>query len=63
MLKLIVAGKRNKEIAFEMGLTLGTVKEYLYHLYRKIGVSNRAEAATWAKCALFCPREDPPPSA
>ncbi len=36
--KLIREAKSNKEIAFELCLTVGTVKEYLYHIFRKLGV-------------------------
>ncbi len=42
---LIQQAKSNKEIAFELCLTVGTVKEYLYHIFRKLQVSNRTELA------------------
>ena len=45
---LIRLGKRNKEIAFELHLTEGTIKEYLNRIYRKVGVSNRTGLAMWA---------------
>lgn len=45
---LIARGLVNKEIAYESGLTVGTVKEYLFHLYRKLGVHTRTELAIWA---------------
>jgi DNA-binding NarL/FixJ family response regulator len=45
---LIQAGKRNKEIAFELQLTEGTIKEYLNRIFRKLGVKNRTELAIWA---------------
>ena len=37
-------GLRNKEIAFELGLSEKTIKAYLGSLYRKLGVSNRTQA-------------------
>jgi len=37
-------GLRNKEIAFELGLSEKTIKAYLNTLYRKLGVSNRTQA-------------------
>lgn len=37
-------GLRNKEIAFELGLSEKTIKAYLGILYRKLGVSNRTQA-------------------
>ncbi len=45
---IIRLGKLNKEIAYELGLTEGTVKEYLHRIFRKIGVNNRTELAIWA---------------
>lgn len=39
--------KSNKQIAFELCLTVGTVKEYVYHIFRKVGVANRTELALW----------------
>lgn len=44
---LIRSGKPNKLIAYELCLTVGTVKEYLYKIFRKVGVSNRTELALW----------------
>ena len=35
-------GARNKEIAWQLGISEGTVKLHLFHAYRKLGVSNRA---------------------
>ena len=37
-------GLRNKEIAFELGLSEKTIKAYLGSLYRKLGVRNRTQA-------------------
>ena len=37
-------GLRNKEIAFELGLSEKTIKAYLSLMYRKLGVSSRAQA-------------------
>ena len=45
---LIRQGKPNKEIAFELHLTEGTVKEYLNRIFRKVEVNNRTELAVWA---------------
>jgi DNA-binding NarL/FixJ family response regulator len=41
VLRLLVAGKRNGEIAQALGLGLGTVKGYVGRLMRKVGVDNR----------------------
>ena len=45
---LVAQTKLNKEIAFELHLKLGTVKEYLSRILRKVDVSNRTELAVWA---------------
>ncbi len=42
---LLAQGKANKEIAYRLGLSLGTVKTYTHRLYDKLGVSCRVEAA------------------
>ena len=45
---LISQAKLNKEIAHELQLAEGTIKVYLVHLFRKVGVSNRTQLAVWA---------------
>jgi DNA-binding NarL/FixJ family response regulator len=45
---LIITGKINKEIAWELKLTEGTVKEYLNRIFKKVGCTNRTELAMWA---------------
>jgi DNA-binding NarL/FixJ family response regulator len=39
----VAAGARNKEIAWQLGISEGTVKLHLFHAYRKLRVSNRVE--------------------
>ena len=48
LVEFICQARLNKEIAFAMGLTEGTIKEYLNRLYRKLDVKNRTELAMWA---------------
>ena len=48
VVELIAQAKLNKEIAHELHLTEGTVKEYLNRIYKKVGLSNRTELAVWA---------------
>ena len=48
MLKLIMQGMSNKEIANTLHLTEGTVKGYVSHMLSKIGVSDRTQAALFA---------------
>jgi two-component system NarL family response regulator len=39
------AGARNKEIAWQLGISEGTVKLHLFHAYRKLRVGNRVGLA------------------
>jgi DNA-binding NarL/FixJ family response regulator len=48
VVRLVVQAKLNKEIAHELHLTEGTIKEYLNRIFRKLGTSNRTELAVWA---------------
>lgn len=41
-------GLTNKEIALALGISYETVKEHVQHILRKIGVSDRTQAAVWA---------------
>ena len=47
---LIQQAKSNKQIAFELHLTEGTIKEYLYRIFRKLHVSSRTELALRSYC-------------
>jgi len=49
IVELIQQAKSNKEIAYELCLTVGTVKEYIYHIFRKLGVTNRTQLALWGR--------------
>jgi DNA-binding NarL/FixJ family response regulator len=44
VLRGLKRGLRNKQIAFELGLTEKTVKAYMSTLYRKLGVNSRTQA-------------------
>jgi DNA-binding NarL/FixJ family response regulator len=48
ILKEIARGKSNKAIAFDLGLTEGTVKGYVSVVLSKLGVSDRTQAALYA---------------
>jgi DNA-binding NarL/FixJ family response regulator len=48
IVNLVSQAKLNKEIAFELRLTEGTIKEYLNRIFRKLQVKNRTELALWA---------------
>ncbi|MBO0789354.1 MAG: hypothetical protein J2P36_00145 [Ktedonobacteraceae bacterium] len=44
VLRLLVAGRSNREIASELVVSVNTVKDHIKHLYQKLGVSSRLEA-------------------
>jgi DNA-binding NarL/FixJ family response regulator len=48
ILSEIVAGKSNKEIAFDLNVSENTVKTHVKNIFDKIGVSDRTSAATLA---------------
>ncbi len=48
VLALIASGKTNREIASELFLSEGTVRNYVSSILSKLNVSNRAEAAAYA---------------
>jgi len=43
----ITQGKRNKEVAFQLGTTEQVIKNYLRKIYDKLGVSDRLELALY----------------
>lgn len=45
---MLAQGLRNKELAYRLGITEGTVKVYLSHLYEKVGANDRFELALLA---------------
>jgi DNA-binding NarL/FixJ family response regulator len=48
VLKQLAFGLTNKEIAQTLGISYETVKEHVQHILRKVGVSDRTQAAVWA---------------
>ncbi len=48
VLRMIVGGMSNKEIAFALDVTENTVKSHVQNIFGKIGVSDRTSAATTA---------------
>ena len=46
ILKLLQAGKVNKAVAQELGIGLGTVKQHIVAIFKKLQVSNRAMAVS-----------------
>ncbi len=48
VLKQLALGLSNKEIASALAISYETVKEHVQHILRKVGVSDRTQAAVWA---------------
>jgi DNA-binding NarL/FixJ family response regulator len=48
VLRKVVLGRKNFEIAQELGISYETVKEHVQHLLNKIAVEDRTQAALWA---------------
>ncbi len=48
VLQAAARGERNKEIAFNLGITERTVKAHLASIYQKFGVDSRAAAVAIA---------------
>ncbi len=48
VLRMIVGGMSNKEIAFALDVSENTVKSHIQNIFGKIGVSDRTSAATMA---------------
>lgn len=52
ILTLLAQGKSNKEIAIELQIAYGTVKQHLFTIFRMLGLSNRGKVALVAKRIL-----------
>jgi DNA-binding NarL/FixJ family response regulator len=48
IVKAVARGLSNQAIANELWVTEQTVKFHLTNIFRKLGISNRTEAARWA---------------
>ncbi|HEX2861664.1 MAG TPA: response regulator transcription factor [Lacunisphaera sp.] len=49
VLRLLAAGRSNKEIGAELGITEGTVKNHMTHILGKLGALDRTQAALKAR--------------
>ena len=47
MLELLSKGGSSRDLAEKLGYQEGTMRVYLHHLYKKIGVANKTEAVIW----------------
>ena len=48
VLILIANGLSNREIADTLAISESTVENHIYHIYTKLGISNRAQAVAYA---------------
>ncbi|MGB9689611.1 response regulator transcription factor [Thermogutta sp.] len=48
VLRHLARGMTNKEIAYALKISYETVKEHVQHILKKIGVTDRTQAAVWA---------------
>ena len=59
VLRLVVEGLLNKQIAGRLGITERTVKAHLTSAYQRIGVADRTQAALWVERHGLDPRQGP----
>jgi DNA-binding NarL/FixJ family response regulator len=59
VMRLVAEGLGNREIADLLGLSEHTVKNYLFHIFDKLGISNRVELVLYA---VSNPKKDGPAS-
>ena len=48
ILTIVSKGASNQEVSKKLGIKRRTVQSHLYYIYKKLGVSNRIQAALWA---------------
>ncbi|MGH2393284.1 MAG: response regulator transcription factor [Candidatus Limnocylindria bacterium] len=49
VLRLLAAGRRNRDIAQELVVTVETVKKHTSHIFDKLGAANRTQAVAHAR--------------
>lgn len=49
IVRLVAQGHRNKEIAWKLSISEGTVKLHVHHIYEKLGVNSRVDLAAYAR--------------
>jgi DNA-binding NarL/FixJ family response regulator len=59
VMRLVAEGLGNREIADQMNLSEHTVKNYLFHIFDKLGISNRVELVLYA---VSNPKASTPPT-
>jgi DNA-binding CsgD family transcriptional regulator len=51
ILALIALGLTNEQITSMLGVARNTLKTHIRHIYRKLGVTERAQAISWVEQA------------
>lgn len=59
VVRLIMEGHSNQDIASALGLRIQTVKNHLSRIYRKLGLPNRVQLAVFAVGHGLGPSHDP----
>lgn len=57
VLEGLAAGRLNKQIAFDMDISIATVKAHVTAIFRKLGVINRTQAVLIAQSLFFEPEQ------
>jgi DNA-binding CsgD family transcriptional regulator len=47
VIELVAEGLTNRDVAEQLGISPGVVRNHLYRIYDKVGISNRVELALW----------------
>ena len=53
VLKYMATGATNAELAIHLDISTHTVKTHVIHIFNKLGVNDRTQAAVWAACHNF----------
>jgi DNA-binding NarL/FixJ family response regulator len=61
VLELVRLGLPNKSIARRLEISEGTVKVHMTHIFQRIGVTDRTQAAIWAERHLQPSLRNGPP--
>jgi DNA-binding CsgD family transcriptional regulator len=52
IIDLLLKGRSNKEIEDQLFISINTVRNHIYNIYRKLGIRNRVELANFTRIAL-----------
>lgn len=58
VVQLVAEGLSNRDIARELNLSEHTIKNYLFHIFDKVGISNRVELVLYAAAHKTCQEGD-----